>query len=129
MKKKLYTVPVPTESEEQIMLFNWVIYKSGKYPVLNLLFHIPNGGKRGKAEAGRFRAEGVKAGVPDLFLPAPIGKYHGLFIELKRRKESKTSEEQKNWIRDLSKQGYCAKICFGWEHASEEITKYLESKQ
>lgn len=29
-------------------------------------FHVPNGGSRTAAEAGRFKALGVKAGVPDL---------------------------------------------------------------
>lgn len=31
-------------------------------------FHVPNGGGRGRAEAGIFKAMGVKAGVPDLWL-------------------------------------------------------------
>lgn len=29
-------------------------------------FHVPNGGSRSAAEGGRFKAIGVKAGVPDL---------------------------------------------------------------
>lgn len=35
-------------------------------PADAVFFHVPNGGKRTKAEAGRFKAMGVKAGVPDL---------------------------------------------------------------
>jgi hypothetical protein len=31
-------------------------------------FHCPNGGKRSKAEAGVFKALGVRAGMPDLIL-------------------------------------------------------------
>lgn len=38
-----------------------------------LWFHPPNGGKRGKAEAGAFKAQGVKAGVPDLIILEPHG--------------------------------------------------------
>lgn len=128
MKKELYTVPVPTESEEQIMLFNWVNFQSGKYPALEWLYHVPNGGKRSKAEAGRFKAEGVKAGVPDLCLPVPLHGYHGLYIEMKRRKGSTTSEEQKEWIAFLHSQGYYVKKCFGWEQAAEELLKYLEGR-
>lgn len=45
-------------------------------------FHVPNGGKRSKAQAGIFKAMGVKAGVPDLVfwgMPAcPLA-----FVELK----------------------------------------------
>lgn len=60
-------MPVPTEAQEQMTLFSWAAMQSGKYPELNLLYHVPNGGSRHKAEAGRLRAEGVKAGVPDLY--------------------------------------------------------------
>lgn len=55
-------MPVPTEAQEQMTLFSWAAMQSGKYPELNLLYHVPNGGSRHKAEAGRLRAEGVKAG-------------------------------------------------------------------
>lgn len=66
-------LPVPTESVEQISLFRWANYSRGRYPELALLHHIPNGGTRSKSEAGRFRAEGVKAGVPDICLPVARG--------------------------------------------------------
>lgn len=75
---------LPTEAQEQATLFSWAEMQSGRRPELRLLFHIPNGGSRGKAEAARFKMEGVKPGVPDLFLPVPRGPWHGLFIELKR---------------------------------------------
>lgn len=68
-------MPVPTEAQEQMTLFSWAAMQSGKYPELNLLYHVPNGGSRHKAEAGRLRAEGVKAGVPDLCLPVARGQW------------------------------------------------------
>lgn len=80
-------ISVPTESVEQQCLFRWAAFQSGKYPELKLLYHVPNGGSRKKSEAGRFKAEGVKAGVPDLCLPVARGGYHGLYIELKRLKQ------------------------------------------
>lgn len=85
----------------------------------------PNGGSRKKAEAGRFRAEGVKAGVPDLCLPVARGGFHGLYIELKRQKGSKTSDDQKAWLSNLEKQGYFVALCKGWEAAAKVITEYL----
>ena len=85
-------MPVPTEAQEQMTLFSWAAMQSGKYPELNLLYHVPNGGSRHKAEAGRLRAEGVKAGVPDLCLPVARGQYHGLYIELKRQRGGRTSD-------------------------------------
>ena len=93
-----------------------------------LCFHIANGGSRGKAEAARFKAEGVKAGVPDLFLPVARGPYHGLFIEMKRQKGGKVSDAQKAWISALIDQGYLAVVCYGWKDAAELIEDYLEER-
>lgn len=47
------------------------------------LFAIPNGGARGLLEAKRLKAEGVMAGVADLFLMVGGVSTHGLFIEMK----------------------------------------------
>lgn len=121
------SLPVPTESVEQQCLFRWAQYQSGAFPELVLLYHVPNGGHRNKAEAGRFRAEGVKAGVPDLCLPVPRGGFHGLYIELKRLKGSKTSEDQKAWLSRLEEQGYCVALCKGWEAAANVIMEYLKT--
>ena len=74
------------EEGEQITLFEWVNWMSGRIPELEMLLHIPNGGKRNKLEAIRLKREGVRAGVPDLFLPVARGKYHGMFVELKAGK-------------------------------------------
>ena len=81
-KNSAQRAPVPTESVEQQLLFRWARFYVSKYPELALLYHIPNGGSRRKSEAGRFKAEGVKAGVPDLFLPAARENFHGLYIEI-----------------------------------------------
>ena len=120
-------LPVPTESEEQQALFEWAALQRGKYPELSLLFHIPNGGHRSKAEAGRFKAEGVKSGVPDLCLPVARGGFYGLFIEMKRQKGSKTSEDQRQWLSSLEAQGYQVAICKGWQEAKIAIVGYLIS--
>lgn len=118
-------MPVPTEAQEQMTLFSWAAMQSGKYPELNLLYHVPNGGSRHKAEAGRLRAEGVKAGVPDLCLPVARGQYHGLYIELKRQRGGRTSNHQSEWLDALSAQGYKAALCYGWEQAAGTIIEYL----
>lgn len=119
---------LPSEGQEQATLFSWaeLEMKRGNYPELKLMFHVPNGGARSKAEAGRFKAEGVKAGVPDIFLPVPRGNYHGMFIEMKKRKGGKVSAEQKVWLAELAEQGYFAVVAFGWEDASEQIRSYLD---
>lgn len=120
---------LPTEGEEQARLFSWCKMHEWEWPELALLFHIPNGGSRKKAEAGRFKAEGVRAGVPDLMLPVARGDKHGLFIEMKRLDGGRVRPEQKAWMEKLQAQGYEAVVCRGWEGASEALVKYLEGER
>lgn len=117
-----------TESQEQQLLFEWAALSAGRWPELALMYHIPNGGSRSKSEAGRFRAEGVKAGVPDICLPVARGGYHGLYIELKRVKGGRVSTAQQGWIAALRDQGYCACVCKGWDDAAHIIKAYLEGR-
>lgn len=119
-------IPVPSEEEEQVTLFNWAKMQEKKYPELALMFHIPNGGLRSKSEAARFKRAGVKSGVPDIFLPCAKGGKHGLFIELKKLTGGKTSKEQKAWIAALENAGYAASVCCGWKEAERAITWYLD---
>ena len=120
---------LPKEGEEQARLFSWAGMVSHRYPELRLMFHVPNGGARNKTEAARFKAEGVKAGVPDIFLPVPRYEYHGLFIELKRLDGGRVSPEQKAWLEDLNSKGYKAVIAYGWEDASQRILDYLAERE
>lgn len=112
----------------QATLMEWAMLMESRWPELKLLFHVPNGGARGKAEAGRLKRQGVKAGVPDLMLPVARGGYHGLFIELKTEKGSLTPE-QKEWLRMLQEQGYAAKCCKGLDEAMRTLTNYMQSKK
>ena len=130
----------PTEDTEQICLFRWAALQSSKYPELALMYHIPNGGKRSKSEAARFRTMGVKAGVPDIFLPVKrsghwltgpsdmIAPYNCLYIELKRQHGGTVSPAQKTWIAALRKAGYAVEVCKGWEAAAAVIMDYLEGR-
>lgn len=113
-----------SESAEQQALFQWADMMSRKYPQLSLLYHIPNGGARSKATAGRLKAEGVKSGVPDLCLPVAKGKYHGLYIEMKIN-SNKPTQNQIKWIESLIVEGYQAKVCYGWQEAVKIIENYL----
>lgn len=116
---------VPLEEVEQACLFRWAGYQMAAMPELGLLHAIPNGGKRGKAEAARMKAGGVKAGVPDMCLPVSRGTYHGLYIELKRQQGGRVSEAQTWWLDKLRDQGYAAFVCYGWEEAAQVLQDYL----
>jgi hypothetical protein len=111
------------EHQHQVALFRWAKLQCA-YPELDLLFAIPNGGHRNKATAGKLKAEGVKAGVPDLFLPVQRGGYAGLFIEMKAGR-NKPTLEQASWHLKLSHQGYRVSVCYGWEAARDLIVAYL----
>ena len=115
----------PTEAQEQEALFRWAAYSRVKYPELELLFHVPNGGGRNLIEAAHLKAQGVKPGVPDICLPVPSGRYTALYIELKRRKGGVVSDAQRGWIAALNRVGCRAVVCHGWDEAREEIERYL----
>lgn len=115
-----------TEHAHQAALFCWAALPEtlAKYPELALMFAIPNGGERNKVTAARLKAEGVKAGVPDIFLPVPRRKNHGLFIEMKKE-GGEPSKAQSYWRRELNLQGYAAFTCYGWLAARSLVATYL----
>ena len=115
----------PTEEQEQAAVMEWAMLMEKQFPELEDLIHIPNGGWRSKSEAVRLKKIGVKPGVSDLFLPAPVGKYHGLWVEMKRQKGGKLSPAQKDWIDRMNRKGYLAVRADGAEEACEVIYKYL----
>jgi len=88
-------------------------------------FCIPNGGKRGMFEAMRLKRSGVMAGIPDLMIPIACGKWHGLFLEMKKEKGGVVSEAQKYWIGILREQNYKVEVCHGADHAINEIAHYF----
>ena len=125
-------VIVPTEHEEQVALFQWAAANEGEHEELKLLFAVPNGGYRPMTTAAQLKAEGVRSGVPDCFLAVPrsgvnnVGRYGGLFLELKRRDRSNHATPlQKEWIERLSQYGYKAVVCYGAQEAIDTIKAYL----
>lgn len=112
------------EDLEQATLIQWCNLQSCKYSELKLIFAIPNGGYRNKAEARKLKATGTKSGVPDLFLAVPRNGKYGMFIEMKVGR-NKCTDNQKKWIRNLLEQGYEVKVCYSCEEAIQIIKKYL----
>lgn len=118
------------EHNEQKALFSWVFAAQQTRPELALMFAIPNGGARHVAVAAKLKAEGVKAGVPDVFLPVARGNWHGLWVELKFQgngvaKKGAVSDKQRQWLTALQAQGYQTAVCYGWHSAKETIENYL----
>lgn len=117
------------ESIEQQWLFNWANLSKGKYPELELMYHIPNGGYRNPGGGAKLKKEGVKAGVPDICLPVARNGFHGLYIELKRQKGGRVQENQKRWLEALQEQGYYTCVCKGADEARKVLEEYLENKK
>lgn len=115
---------VNSEHNEQVKLFKNLKNLSVQYPQLNLIFAIPNGGARNKITARNLKLEGVKAGVPDIFIPIPQNQYSGMFIELKK-KGNYLRKEQKNFIEELLKLNYNCVVCYSAKDALVAIQEYL----
>ena len=129
------------EDSHQITLMNWSrVVRLPDLPnvkpnsrLIDYLFHIPNGGKRGKIEAAIFKKMGTKAGVSDLFLPIPMDGKAGLWIELKAPYNSTTeknypTQAQKTWLGLMALAGFKTAVCYGWFEAREVINNYLNLK-
>jgi hypothetical protein len=110
------------ESTEQIILVNRI---RQLYPDV-LIFAIPNGGQRSITEAVRLKAEGVLAGVPDLFLAKAGESSHGLFIEMKRVKGGKISAKQQSVMEVLKHEGYAVLVAYGCDEAWPYVEQYLK---
>lgn len=117
----------PSEHDEQCALFEWAALNTGQHPELEMLFAVPNGGYRPMITAAQLKAEGVRAGVPDVCLPVARGRFHSLWIEMKR-KPNRTSDAQREWLDNLRHYGHCAVVCWSADEAINTIMGYLEQE-
>lgn len=114
------------EWREAELLTQWRDGEGGEtYPEVRRLYHVPNGGYRHKAVAGKMKAQGVLAGVLDWNLDVPRGPWHSIRIELKRRSGGTVSPAQQAWIEWHLRQGNFAIVCRGWEQARDRLIEYL----
>ena len=97
------------------------------WPELALLHHIKNETTEGAKQVAVDRAMGTKKGVPDLCLPVPRGRYHGLYIEMKTD-TGRTTAAQDWWGEKLLGQGYMFEVCHGWQSAVRVLQWYLNLK-
>ena len=126
-KKLAEDKPKSSEHQEQAALFHWAALQEARWPELRYLFAIPNGGHRVAAVARKLKAEGVKAGVLDIFLPVARAGQYGLWLEMKYGRNTLT-KEQKDWLDFLVAQGYRVEVAYSMEEARDYITAYLKQK-
>lgn len=95
----------------------------------HLLYAVPNGGQRSVVTAAKLKAEGVVAGVPDLFLAVPKGEAHGLYIEMKNGRKGVVSEVQRSVMAMLEAQGYRCAVCRSFDDFREAVEEYLRGAE
>ena len=115
----------PSEAQEQEALFEWASWRESKYPILNLMYAIPNGEKRDIVTGAKLKRQGVKAGMPDVHLPVARHGYSSLYIEMKKRGGTLT-EDQKKKIPQLQFAGNKCEVCYGCEEAIKVLEEYLK---
>ncbi len=116
----------PTESKEQASLIEWWdLLSSLKGIDESMLFAIPNGGARTAITGARLKKEGVRPGIPDLFLAIPTKGFPGMFIEMKR-KGGRATPTQVRMHNSLRSRGYAVACCRGWEEARDRVWEYLK---
>jgi hypothetical protein len=118
--KKIIQSDEPSEHQIQSAVVDWCALKG--IPI----FAIPNGGYRSIITAMRLQREGVKAGVPDLFVPIVKPPFGGLWIEMKTPK-GRVDPKQKFWLELLSKQ-YATAVCRSVDAGIETIKNYLAGR-
>lgn len=122
------------ESADQIAVVQWWDHACRRYGLDSRdLYAVPNGGSRRRVEAKIMKAEGVRAGQPDLNLDVPRGRYHGLRIEMKRADRpgaprGRVQKSQRERIDLYQARGYAAIVCRGFHAAREAIEAYLAGK-
>lgn len=110
------------ESDVQIQAVRW--FRTAFPQHARSLFAIPNGGARSKVQGGILKAEGVLAGVWDLFLAVPRPRCSGLFIETKFGK-NKLSEPQELFMA-ANKDSYAFGIYYDQAGFEKIIRHYLD---
>ena len=107
---------VDSEEKEQMKL---AAYLDGRK---FLWCHVPNGGHRRKVVAASLKRQGVKSGVPDVLIFAPIRAA----IELKRKSGGSVSANQGKWLDALGNAGWETYVARGADKAIEWLVEKVE---
>ena len=113
------------EAIEQAKVIAWARANERNYPYLWMLHSSLNGVKLSAIQASIAKAQGMLSGVPDLFLPVPRGKYHGLYIEMKHGSNTLT-ENQKKFLQNAANAGYAVSVCYSANEAIKRIEDYYQ---
>jgi hypothetical protein len=122
---------IATENQEQRALVKWIRMQPR---IRDYVVKLNNEGARTVAQSWNLKLMGMNPGASDLFLayPSPNGRFHGLWLEVKRNKKYTESEmKTETWMRQaefilrMVDVGYAGYFCFGWENGKRIIEEYL----
>ena len=116
------------ETAVQIAVVKWFKLQYPKHH--KRIMQLQNEGKRSVAGHKISVAMGLFPGASDLFISVPMGGYHGLWVELKRKafRKSENPEHvarQIDFIEDKIEIGFAGGIRKGSEDAIEFIRQYM----
>jgi hypothetical protein len=124
-------LPPPTEAQEQRALIRWIKLQP---KIKDFIVKLNNEGKRTEGQGWNLKLMGMCVGASDLFLAYPMGKYAGLWLEVKRNKRYTLSErststwiEQEKFQQRMKSVGFYAETCYGWQDGAKIIESYLSS--
>lgn len=109
------------ESQIQQACIRWVRLE---YPRL-VVYAIPNGGHRDAVTGAILKAEGVLAGVADIFVAKANKYHHGLYIEMKTAK-GRQADSQRAFEQAVTREGYRYELCRSLEQFVTIIRTYLQ---
>lgn len=124
------------EHELQAAVIQWRNMVRDRHPALPWLHAIPNGaalphvrskgGRVWSPQAVKLIAEGMTAGIPDLFLPWAEQGFHGFYIECKRPGNlSGVRDGQKAFAAYAERAGYLCQVLDDPQDVIDAITWYL----
>lgn len=102
------------EAAEQKRVVAWARdHESDIHPALAFLHASLNAGRRHRLAGYELQEQGMLAGVCDLFLPLPMGRYHGLYIEMKSSVTGgRPTAEQIIFMNWGERAGYCVAVAY-----------------
>jgi VRR-NUC domain len=128
---------IPKYNSEHNLYEQIARYLQLQYPNIIYRFDIAADLKLTPGQAAKHKRLHPHRGYPDLFIAEPMGKYHGLYLEIKKESEKLTKKdgswrtphiaEQAEKIEKLRAKGYKAEFGVGFEGCKKIIDEYLRN--
>jgi hypothetical protein len=111
------------EHDQQVALFQWRAMSVYSDIELKWMHSNLTGAFFGSwATTNRIKAEGMKKGIWDIYIPWPVQKYCGCYVEMKSP-GNKLTPDQAEFQRDNPR--YYFIVAYDWVQAKDAIIQYL----